>query len=152
MTTPETLAQARYILVTGKMIRDRLDRIIIKHIRSNQSHLLGEDLSLAQMYAVLTIRDQGQVSITELSEILNVSAPSASNMVERLVEKQILDRKPSQQDRRRMVVTIATQAKREIEAMEALVTASFVEIIEKIGPDLTRKWRQVLDKISEVID
>ncbi len=146
----ETLAQARYIFSTGKMIRDRIFRAQAAHLAAFGSETLG-DLSLPQLHAIMVVRTQGEVTMTELSDRLGVSPPSASVMVDRLVEKEILIREHSVEDRRKVVVRVSPQAVENIEGVEETILRSFVEIVEKIGPETAQKWCEVLEQVKSVL-
>lgn len=65
------------------------------------------NLSIAQLYAVREIRGHVMLTMSELADILEASPPSASAMVDRLVEKGILWREHSTEDRRKVVVIIS---------------------------------------------
>ena len=84
--------QARYIFSIAKMLRH--------HVLSSLAKVKGEcahgDLSMAQMNLILAVRARGEVTLTELAEILAVSPPSVSVMVDRLVERGFLQRDPGQ--------------------------------------------------------
>jgi len=77
MRENETLTQAKYIFSTGKMIRDRIFRVQTTHLAAcGKSNALG-DLSVPQFHAIMIVRTLGQVTMTELSDSLGVSPPSA---------------------------------------------------------------------------
>ncbi len=98
------------------------------------------------------VKTRGQVSITELAELLNVSAPSASTMVERLVERGVLVRKPDPADRRKVIVTVSPDMVAIAEQIEKEIFGAFVDLVNKVGPDVADDWCQVLDRITEVLD
>jgi len=147
----ETLAQARHIFTTGKMIRDHIFRIQSKHLADcGKCEALGE-LSMPQYHAIMVVRMQGQITMTELSEQLGVSPPSASAMVDRLVGKGILIREHSRKDRRKVVVRVSPEVRKNIEGVEETILRSFVELVEKIGPQTARQWCQVLERVKSVL-
>jgi DNA-binding MarR family transcriptional regulator len=89
---------------------------------------------------------------SELAELLNVSAPSASTMVERLVERSVLVRKPDPADRRKVIVTVSPDMVAIAEQIEKEIFGAFVDLVNKVGPDVADDWCQVLDRITEVLD
>jgi DNA-binding MarR family transcriptional regulator len=97
-------------------------------------------------------RKERQVTITRLAELLGVSPPSASAMVDRLVEKRILSRERSPEDRRKVVVSISSNAVEDIERIEATILESFIDLVEAVGPEIAGKWCEVLAKVKEVLD
>ncbi len=110
------------------------------------------EFSFAQMRAIKIVKAKRQVSITELAELLQVSAPSASTMVERLVEKDVLVREQDPEDRRKVIVTISPDMITITEQIEKEIFGSFVDLVEKIGPEIADDWRRVINRIGEVLD
>ncbi len=86
----ETLEQARYIFSTGKLIQDRILRIHTGQLAAGSRDGGYEELSVSQLHLVRMIRDRGEATITQLAVLLDVSPPSASVMVDRLVDKGML--------------------------------------------------------------
>ncbi len=120
-------------------------------VKSGIDKTFGE-FSFAQMRAIKIVKSKRQVSISELAELLQVSAPSASTMVERLVERRVLVRKPDPDDRRKVIVTISPDMVSITEQIEKEIFGAFVDLVEKVGPDVADDWYQVISKIGEAID
>jgi len=143
---------ARYILTTGKQIRDRIFKVQAAHLNLLGSQKACGELSMPQFNVVMTVRSHGPLSMNELSEHLMVSAPSASTMVERLVEKGFLVRTHSEKDRRRVVVQVSPAAEADVRSCETAILNSFVDLVERIGPETAATWREVLQKVEAVLD
>ncbi|MDF1590095.1 MAG: MarR family transcriptional regulator [Desulfobacterales bacterium] len=152
MKNDEIWQQARYIFTTGKLIHDRIDRIISSHLVTCEGAKTFKDLSLVQLHVVMNIRNQGAMSISDIARQMGVSPPSASVMVDRLVDKGILVRRQSTEDRRKVVVQISPETTKTSSEIENTILAFFVGMVEKIGPETTRKWCQVLEKIITVLE
>ena len=150
MPSKETIEQARYILTSTKLIRDRILRSMTSHSAMNTKNGQFGDLSLPQMHAVNVTRDRGQITITQLADMLGVSPPSTSVMVDRLVEKGILIREQSKEDRRKVVVSVSPKAVSTYEKFEEKILESFVELVEDIGPEITYQWCEVLKHVRNV--
>ena len=150
MPDENVIDQARYILTIGKMIRDRVFRKITGHGGVNGDGCGFGDLSLPQIHAVNVTRERGQVTITELADMLGVSPPSASVMVDRLVEKGVFEREQSREDRRKVVVSVSPKALEQFEVIEKNILQSFIELVEGIGPETAGKWCEVLKRVREV--
>ncbi len=145
---PELLEQARSLFTTIQLLRRVLG---YRHAMQVSSACGGADLTMAQMHALMAIHGCGQVSIKELAESLHVSAPSASTMVDRLVEAGMVSREQSQADRRGVVIQLSQQGKEGIQELEQTVLQFLAEIMEKIGPEYTAQWCQVYERIREVV-
>lgn len=142
--------QAKIIFQAGRMIHDRILRFHSSCLTDGTDEE-GNDLSVSQMRLVYATAQKEWVTITELSEVLGVSPPSASAMVDRLVEKGILTREHSHEDRRKVQVRVSQEALKNIRKFEDRLLQSFAYLIEKIGPDLAEKWCEVLKQVRKVI-
>ncbi len=149
----ETLAeQARYIFTTGRAIRDFVDRHIAQILAAEGNRSVCGELSVNQMHALMLIQKRGKVSISELALIMGVSAPSASTMVDRMVEKGVLTREPSIKDRRRMDVRIAPSVQEDFERVKAVLLAAFERLVERAGAETAKMWCEVLERLKRVLD
>ena len=152
MPSRETIEQAHYIFKTGKLIRDRIFRIQTRLLAHDADRGKYRELSMPQVHAIMVARDRGEATITEIAGVLGVSLPSASAMVDRLVEKGILVRRQDPRDRRRVLVSVSPRAVKEIEKVHDSILQSFVDLVEKIGPETTAKWCDVLRHVNQVLE
>jgi DNA-binding MarR family transcriptional regulator len=152
MVANKDIDLAWQIFTNGRKIHEWIFQLENRYmIKSGVGKAFGE-FSFAQMRALKFVKTRGQVSITELAELLNVSAPSASTMVERLVERGVLVRKPDPADRRKVIVTVSPDMVAIAEQIEKEIFGAFVDLVNKVGPDVADDWCQVLDRITEVLD
>jgi DNA-binding MarR family transcriptional regulator len=152
MTTNKNIDQAWHIFTNGRKIHEWVFQLENRYmVKSGIGKAFGE-FSFAQIRTIKFVKTKGQVSITELAKLLQVSAPSASTMVERLVEKGVLVRETDPEDRRKVIVTISPDMISITEQIEKDIFNSFVDIVEKLGPEVADDWCRVLDRIGEVLD
>lgn len=109
------------------------------------------DLTFPQYNAMLAVREQGEVSVKHLAERLNVSPPSASTMVDRLVEMGLLERQPNPVDRRAVVIRLSSDGLATIDALETGILGFLVDLMEELGPDVAQQWRGIYDRIQAII-
>lgn len=143
---------ARYIMTTGKLIRERIVTLHNPDFGTGKSKRVLKDLSLSQLQTIMTIYNCDQISMTALSKQMGVSPPSSSAMVDRLVEKGILIRKHSQKDRRKVMVQIAPPFKTHIQLIEETILLRFVDLVEKLGHETAVMWCDVLEKVKAVLE
>ena len=147
----DILEQAR---VVHKAVRLLRTRIMARHsvLRAAPD---GSDpdpeLTVPQMNMLFVIRDRDHVSIKELAAALEVSAPSASAMVERLFEMGVVTREQNPADRREVIVCISPRAAEMVDAIEERILEGIVELLEKIGPDYAREWVEIYQRILEIL-
>ncbi len=112
----------------------------------------GAQLTIPQWNTLTVIREHKDMSVKDLAEAQHVSAPSASAMVERLVEMGFVVREPSRIDRREVRLTLSPAGNAGVDAMERHLLQSIIEILERIGPEAARQWVDVYEKIRVVLD
>jgi DNA-binding MarR family transcriptional regulator len=152
MTDQDVLNSARYIFTTGRMIHDRIMRISTGACMSTAKNDRFGELSAPQMNMLMMIRVREAVSVTELAALLNVSPPSVSTMVDRLVERGLLTRTPCDKDRRKVEIRVTPEALKDIAQVEEMILGSFVELVDAVGPETTQKWCEVLQHIKGVLE
>ena len=145
---PDMAEQVRFILNTGKRIHETLVLNQAKSFRRG----LGKDISVNQLHMLRLVRSLGGVGVKELADRLNVSAPSVSAMVDRLVDMGLLTREQSRRDRRQVVIQLSSRAVSQIERLETNIQNRLAELAQSIGADNTQKWYQVMREIAAVFD
>ena len=108
--------QARILVTTVKLLKRRFFAERIGSARGSQ--LDRGQFTDAQVGMMAALRDEGELSLKRLAEVLGVSSPSASSMVERLVEAGIVDRRPSETDRREIRIGLTPSGKVAVEDYE----------------------------------
>ena len=147
----DVLEQARFVFDTVKLLQSRVLRCHASlHADSGNAGQLP-DLTIPQMSALRTIRDLGQTTIRDLAEALHVSAPSASVMVDRLVEMGMVTRQQSQVDRREVVVRPSPGGEEALAIVERHILESIVELLDGVGPEYAEMWCTVYARIRDVI-
>ena len=148
----EILKQAQYIFTNMKVFREHFYRTHAgKVTKDMKSDLYGEP-TLSQLHVIMIADEQGPVTIKDLAEMLGVSAPSASEMVEKLVEKNILKREHSHEDRRKVIVSVSPGAAKHIEKIKQIHLQAIVEMVEKIGPETASELCKVLEDIKRAVE
>ena len=150
MVSEKTRQQALFLFQFGKRMRDHMLKTQMS-VGTQAGSKLTEELSPAQIHMLMNIKGQQECTISTLASLLEVSSPSVSAMVDRLVDKGALIRERSRTDRRVVVVRLAPEVADQMAALEKELLNSFITMIEKIGPELTDKWCTVITQITEVL-
>jgi len=147
----ESLEQAKLIYETGRLLHARFLHRYSAASAYLDSKSLAHALTAAQVNMLVAIRDHDGTTIKKLAKTLDVSAPSASAMVDRLVEVGVVTREQNPKDRREVVVRVSPQAAQLADKIEEQILQGIVEMIEKVGAEYARKWTEVYEKIREVL-
>jgi len=110
------------------------------------------DFSISQAKALSLFEDGSEFTMTELSNLLKVSLPTATEMVDRLVKAKLANRKRGKEDRRVVKVTLSPFGRR--------IKGEFLQhkrnIIEEVLAQLPGKEReelvQAMERTMEILD
>lgn len=69
------------------------------------------DVSLPQVHILMTLQEDGAMTVSGLAHLLNVSAPSASALIDRLEEREFVRRWRDSEDRRVVHVSITDRGR-----------------------------------------
>lgn len=72
-------------------------------------------LSLSQLRVLYFLRRRSQSSLSEVADYLDVTRPTMSAMVERLVQRGLVNRISDPAERRRIILTLTTEGAAEME-------------------------------------
>lgn len=89
---------AREVMETVPVVMRSLREEMRRHRRSN--------LSVPQFRALAFIRNRPGASLTSLAEHLGLTPASTSKLVDGLVERELVERRESTEDRRRITLTL----------------------------------------------
>ncbi len=97
---PPRLAPFRELLAAQKVIFREVFRITMPH----WMHI---DLSMGQLRTLVALATLQAVNISTLAETLEVSKPTASTLVDQLVQRGLVERTEDAEDRRRTLVALS---------------------------------------------
>lgn len=85
--------------------------------KAHEPWVATTSLTMAQLRALMTLDDSGHLTVGQLAERLGVGMPSASSIVDRLVDEGFAERHQDPDDRRRIVVHPTKQGSERIDRM-----------------------------------
>lgn len=147
----ENVARARELFATIRVLQRRLFHWYAERAGSTSRPPLCVDLSLPQFNTLNVILEHGTVTIKELAEALHVSAPSASAMVDRLVEMGLAVREQGQEDRREVHVQLSETGAENLRWHEEQFLLALAELLDKVGPDCAKQWCKVYSRVRAVL-
>jgi DNA-binding MarR family transcriptional regulator len=147
----DPLVQAAFICSVGEKTRNHFWGNISRKIDTGGRRHPPDRLSAAQIRVLDIVRSAERVTVTELAQRLDVSLPSASAMVDRLVRGECLQRARSDRDRRKVVVSVSPVARHKVAKLQKCVHREIIDLIAAIGPEAARKWCDVLQEIQQTL-
>lgn len=143
------MTQARQLYQTVRMLRNRLGHEFAARQRAGGA--ICPDLTFTQGNVVMAVQERGELSLKELADVLHVSRPSASTMVDRLVEMGLLAREQAEADRREVRIRLSDNGFLQFQQLEEEILRYITELLSKLGPEYTDQWCDVYSRVREII-
>jgi len=89
-------------------------------------------VSMPQLYILMTLQERGAMTVSELAHLLSVSAPSASSILDRMEEHGLVERVRDDVDRRVVHVGIAQPGRRMMEEMMGLKLEQLQRLLDSM--------------------
>ena len=149
MTDKELIEKARFIYQHA----NRLKAYLLRGTRPERIWCgMAKDPSLPQIRVLLTLHMVGACRLKTLAQHLDISGASASEMVDRLVEMNMLSREQDPNDRRQVIIDLTPDARKRADAHEKLTLAKLTQLMEKLGPRSTDAWINLARDIQAVLE
>lgn len=113
---------------------------------------LPGSVSLTQLRALAAVEDLGPCTLGAVADALTISISTASRLVDRIAELQLLDRRQSPTNRRELTIRVTPRGKRLLRRHEAARRAVFEEVLVDVPPADARALLRGLRAIERQVD
>ncbi len=97
-----------------------IDTLMSVRRRALCSNPVHRDVSLPQLYILMTLRDRGPVAVSELANLMSISTPSASTIIDRMEEHALVLRVRDTEDRRVVHVELTEHGRRTVDELAGM--------------------------------
>lgn len=123
-------------------LRDRVQRRLQGVQRSVSAHLVREmssvsadlDLSFSSLGALLHLRHEPGLAVTDLARRLSLSLPATSHLVERAVRRGLVERTEHPQDRRQRVLRLTASGSALVGRVELASRHAYAALTDHLTP------------------
>jgi MarR family transcriptional regulator, organic hydroperoxide resistance regulator len=105
------------------------------------------DMTLLQLQGCMVVAEAGQIKMSDFAKILNLKTSGATQLIDKLVENQIIQRIYSKTDRRSVFITLTNKTKAKMIKIKKIQSS----ILETIFAPLTESELQVLNALFKKI-
>jgi len=137
----------------SKQILD-MDRRLVTLLRAGlQSDFLQSDLTMPQLKVLLLLASEegGHLHMSRLAQCLRVTMPTATGIVDRLVEQGLLHRQHSPRDRRLVEVGLTESGRDLIERLRAADRKRLESVLSRLSLDDLKTVARGLDLLLEAV-
>jgi DNA-binding MarR family transcriptional regulator len=127
-------------------------RRIVRYLRTADRDIEQAcGLSVAQLFVLCAMSDTPALSLADLAQRTLTDQSSLSTVVARLVARKLIDRKPSQVDRRRVELGLTPAGRRVVLTAPRAPQAHMIEIIEGMAADRRAELVHALEGFAAAI-
>ncbi len=148
------LSAPDFLLSAFFEISDSFRRIALEAQASYSEMLSGMTVRQHRVIKEVSIMTETQpdgISLKELSERIELSAAATSELVESLVQKNILTRKPCPVDRRAVRITLSDMTQDIISVGKKTLLALCGDMLAKLSEDEKKNLFVTLDKFKNIL-
>ena len=128
-----------------KLFRENTRRLEMNRGNINNSDFCCCGISDTQCFILVEIGRKPDISVKELAGILRLDKSGISRMVEELVQKEFVERKPSKEDRRYVVLNLTVKGSERFNQIENNMNIKFKSILDRIPEE---KRNQVIEALE----
>lgn len=131
---------------TIALFRELMGKIAAK---ADPAWMEEAQLTLPQLKTAMILRQQGDWSVGRVAERLKVGEPTASHLVDRLVQSGLAERTEDEKDRRRTLVRLSPTGRKLVEERLQRTEEHLRELFARISQEELTALRQGLHAIVE---
>ena len=125
--------------------------LMAKRRRASMGWLRHCDMSMAQVHVVTTLLEHGTISIGALAEELAISAPSATGLVDRLVERGLVERVRSEDDRRTVRVSLSPSGLAMAEQIHGVRPSEFSDVLAELSDEELAQVVHLIGRLRQAV-
>lgn len=109
------------------------------------------DLTLAQ-YRVLVFLDAGARPATQVAQLLDVTPPTVTSLVDALESRGLVARSADPDDRRRVVCSLTPAGRRALQRGDGLVGERLGRLLDRLAPDEAEQAVSGLESLNRAME
>lgn len=111
------------------------------------NELAGGGVSFPQFFLLGHINSVQSMSMSEIAGKMNHTTAAATGLVDRLANLEYLRRRPSPNDRRKVLVEITPKGAELVERFRQDMISNLEQVMETLSPVEQKMWLQIYEKI-----
>jgi DNA-binding MarR family transcriptional regulator len=128
-----------------------LENLILHGNKRMADNLVRYDLTLAQYLALDALETkQAESSMSALAEYINQSSATMTGIIDRLIEKKLVTRRRSDEDRRAVYVGLSAEGRDLLARVNSAKNAWFNDTLNTFSPQEVESFSVLLQKLSQV--
>ena len=119
---------------------------------ASSERLLRLGVSMAQLHIMFTLQRSGEMTMSRLADILNVSLSNATGLIDRLEERGYIERQRVPTDRRIVLVRLTDSGVSMLVEVDALSDQLMRSVLERLPVSQLRGVANAVSALREAVD
>lgn len=130
-------------------IADIFTKIVLKTMTDGIAESSSDEITLAQYQALKHVAQHGACTIGSLAGGLSVSQPAATMLIDRMAKRGLVDRKPSESDRRQAEISLTSHSQVLLDRIEGERTHRLSRILEQMESGDRDRFVESIERFIE---
>ncbi len=118
--------------VTDELLQATFE--IGRSLRKRMLSIGSKDMHMGQLHALAFIQEKGDITMTQLAAMLQISSPSATSFIDRLVQLKFVERRQDQKNRKLVRLAITPSGKKILKTKMAEKKKMFEKLLSALSP------------------
>ena len=125
----------------------------LRQVTRKKNNIFSEgDISLAEVSVIEFLEEKGEINMSEIAAVLDLSFGAATSVVDKMVDKELIRRHRSEKDRRKVIVSLDRKgintARKIVRFRKEAIDEFFSVLNEEEKQEYVNLLRKVLDNIE----
>lgn len=116
-------------------IHQQFEQFMQRSLRGIMGSMKQDGLSMPQIYTLMYLYHEGEVRISDIGVLMEVGKAAASQLVERLVQQELVERVEDENDRRAKKIRLLPKSLRLIEKGLAVQRQLMGQVMAQLSPE-----------------
>lgn len=136
--------------ITTKEVSQAIAQLMPFIIRGvHVDFLVKRKITQTQFLVMVALHARQECSLNLLAQSMQVSMPTMSGIIDRLVKAGFIIRKEDKEDRRQIVLTLSTKGREFIQQFQGAVSLRWQEVLKALKTDELDAFYNVVTKLTE---
>jgi len=114
--------------------------------------LAGSGLTLSQFHLIDPLRAADALTVSELALAAGVAAPTATRMLDALVRDGVVTRRPSEQDRRAVLIALTPDGRAAADEAHRRVEGARAKVRDQLSPREQDEAAALLRRLAAIVE
>jgi len=151
MPDPSFKTKAAFIAETDGLLKDVIESIVIKDIKSKMPEDAFTHVSPNHLHAALILKNISPCALKEFADTMRMSRAAASALVDRMVKAGLVRRDINPDNRRQVLLTVEPAFEAHVGHVRSQITLWVETLANKMGMETFEKWHSVMVALNRVL-